>query len=205
MLKRNPTTGLLACVPGRALRCLQTSVPLLSLVLALSFVRTAPAQAIPAAQRSGQIDVFGAFALTKPDYGETWDKGGMGGADLLFRQFRFGQPGIEFRYSKVTGATSNETFVGGGVESHYRIGKLAPYAALLYGVGGITVPQFNYSDSGNTLQIGGGADYPLTHRFSARGEFMYGFMHISGSSSNPDSGLHLTPATINIGLVYNIK
>jgi hypothetical protein len=208
MLKRNPLTGFPACVPGLLAGRLPTSISLLSL-LSLVFLfgsaRTVHAQALPTAERAGDIDVFGGFTRNWPDYGRSWGDGGFVGGDYLLHKFRFGQPGIEFRYSKVTGSTTNESFVGGGVESHYRIGRLAPYAALLYGVGGISVPSVKYSDSGNTLLLGGGADYPITHGFSARAEYMYGFMHISGSSAAPDSGLNLTPSFINLGVVYSIR
>ncbi len=115
MLKRNTLTGSFACVPGLTPGRLQTSVLLLlSFVFTFGFSKTAHAQALPTAVGGGQINVFGGFTATRPDYGPPWDKGGMVGGNFMLRRFIFGQPGITVRYSRVTGSTT-ETFFGGGL------------------------------------------------------------------------------------------
>jgi hypothetical protein len=163
------------------------------------------AQAIPTAQTTGELDAFGTFSITNPDYGRGWNTGGTVGGDLLLRPFRFGQPGVVFRYANVSGSTTRETFLGGGLDLHYRLPWIRPYATIEYGVGGLAVPEINYSDSGGTVLIGGGADVPLARRFSARGEFTYEFINISGRNGAQAGSLSLTPSTFNIGLVYRIR
>ncbi len=67
------------------------------------------------------------------------------------------------------------------------------------------MPFTHFSDSGNEFLFGGGADVPIAHRFSARGEFTYGFLHISGFQGGPIGAININPASVNIGVVYNIK
>jgi hypothetical protein len=205
MLKRSTSLGSIAClfIPSR--RRLRASGLLLLLVSVFGGVRTSHAQAIAAADKTGQINVFGTYNLTSPDYSYQKDNGLTVGGEFLFRKLFIGQPGVAVRYSKVWGPIVNESFVGAGLESHYKIGFVRPYATVLYGVGGLNVSRINYSDSGNTLLVGGGADVPVSRRFSARAEFIYGFMHISGTNGTPVGELNLTPATLNLGLVYHIK
>jgi hypothetical protein len=203
MLKRN---GSLPRNSGRALGRSQTSVLLLLAAIAsFGLVKTSNAQAIPVAERTGRFDIFGAYNLTSPDYGQTKNKEGFsaGGAYLL-RNFAFGRPALAVRYSYSTGATVRETFIGGGLESHYRFGPVNPYLTALYGVGGLAVPITGYSDSGGTFLIGGGADVPINRRFAVRGEFLYGFLRISGYHGTSVGAIDLTPATLNIGVVYHI-
>jgi hypothetical protein len=205
MLKRSTSLGSIACpfIPFR--RRLQASGLLLLLVLAFGGVRTSHAQALPAADKTGQINVFGTYNLTAPDYSNQKDNGFTVGGEYLFRKLFIGQPAVAVRYSKVWGPIVNESFVGGGLESHYKIAFIRPYATVLYGVGGLDSARTSYSDSGNTLQVGGGADVPVSRRFSARAEFIYGFMHISGQNGTSQGELNLTPSTLNLGLVYHIK
>jgi hypothetical protein len=205
MLKRSTSLGSIAClfIPSR-LR-LRASGLLLLLVSVFGGIRTSHAQAIAAADKTGQINVFGTYNLTSPDYSYQKDNGFTVGGEFLFRRLIIGQPGVAVRYSKVWGPVVNESFVGAGLESHYKIAFVRPYATVLYGVGGLNSSRIGYSDSGNTLLVGGGADVPVSHRFSARAEFIYGFMHISGTNGTPVGELNLTPATVNLGLVYHIK
>jgi len=205
MLKRSTSLGSIAClfIPSR--RRLRASGLLLLLGSVLGGVHTSHAQAIPAADRTGQINAFGTYTLTSPDYSYQKDNGFTVGGEYLLRKLIIGQPAVAVRYSKVWGPAVNESFVGAGLESHYRIAFVRPYATVLYGVGGLSSSRTSYSDSGNTLLVGGGADVPVSRRFSARAEFVYGFMHISGKNGTSTGELNLTPATLNLGLVYHIK
>ncbi len=205
MLNRTTLIGFFAGLPGVASDRPRTSVLLLSLVSAFALVSTSHAQAIPAATGGGRIDAFGSLTFTSPDYGPQRTFGGSVGAALLTKPFFFGQPGIAFRYSRTTGDTVNETFTGGGLESHYHFRHIDPYATLLYGVGGLAVPQKGYSDSGGELLIGVGADVPVSHRFAVRGEFLYGFLNISGYHNTSVGEINLTPTTFNLGVVYHIR
>jgi hypothetical protein len=205
MLKRNTSVGLLPRIKGPSMDHPPTSALLLLLVSLLGFAKTSNAQAIAAAEKTGQINAFGTYTFTKPDYGPQNDNGFSLGGEYLFRRFIFGTPAVTVRYSRVTGPTAHETFFGGGVESHYRFGPVRPYATLLYGVGGLSVPVNHYSDSGNELLLGGGVDVPLTRRFAARGEFTYGFLTISGQNGTSLGEINLSPISVNVGVVYHIR
>jgi hypothetical protein len=207
MLKRNPPLESFACLLGRSRRRLQVSGLLLLLVSPFGWVRTSHAQATATADRTGQFNVFGAYSLVSPDYSNQKDHGFSVGGDFLLRKLIFGQPAIAVRYSKVTGPVVNESFFGGGLESYYKIGFVRPYATVLYGVGGLDVHirGGNYSDSGNTLHLGGGVDVPVSRKFSARAEFLYGFLDISGKNGGPQGAINLNPTTINLGIVYHIR
>jgi hypothetical protein len=205
MLKRSTFFGSVACLPSPSRRRLQAAGLLLLLVSVSGWTRTSHAQALPAADKTGQINAFGTYTLTAPDYSNQKDNGFSVGANYLFRRWIFGQPGIAMRYSKVWGPIVDESFIGGGLESHYKIGFVRPYATVLYGVGGVNAVKTPYSDSGNTLLVGGGADVPVSRRFSARVEYIYGFMHISGQNGSSRGELNLTPSSLNLGFVYHIK
>src|SRR3984885_12782708 len=206
MLKRSTSLGSIAYLFGLSRsRRLQASRLLLLLLSVSGWVRTSHAQASAAADKTGQINVFGTYTFTSPDYGPQKDNGFTVGGDFLLRRLIFGQPGVAVRYSKVYGSTVNESFVGAGLESYYKVGFVRPYATVLYGVGGVDGVNNHYSDSGNTLLVGGGADVPVSHRFSARSEFTYGFVHISGRNGTSTGEINLNPASLNLGLVYHIK
>jgi hypothetical protein len=205
MLKRNTSIGRLPHATGLSMDRPQASALLLLLVSLFGLAKTSHAQAIPVAERSGRIDAFGSYTFTSPDYGPQKDNGFSVGGDYLLRKFIFGQPAVAIRYSRVTGTTANETFFGGGVESHYRVGPIRPYATLLYGVGGLKVNQTHFSDSGGELLIGGGADIPINRHFAARAEFTYGFLHITGFDGTSLGEINLSPASLNLGVVYHIR
>jgi hypothetical protein len=206
MLKRNTFIGRFARVirpsPGR----LRTSLLLLSVVSLFGLSGTAHGQATPTAEKSGGIDVFGALTITDPDYAGSKDAGFTVGGSYLLRKFIWGTPALAVRYNYTAGSTVNESFFGGGGELHYHYRMVRPYATLLYGVGGLAIPSIhNYSDSGNTLLVGGGVDVPVSRKFSARGEYTHNFVHITGYQNTTYGEITLSPWSISIGAVYHIK
>jgi hypothetical protein len=205
MLKRNTSIRLFSRKTGLSMDRPQASALLLVLFSLVGAARISHAQAIPASQKSGQINVFGTYTFTSPDYGSQNNNGFTVGGNYMLRRFIFGQPGIAARYSRTTGSTVNERFGGAGLEDHFRFAFLRPYATILYGIGSLDVPANHYSDSGNELLIGGGADVPLSRRFAARGEFTYGFLHIAGLNGTPLGEINLTPKSVNVGIVYHIR
>ena len=185
-----------------------TSVLLLSFAVIFGLFGltvTSHAQAVSTADKGGQIDAFGTFTFTSTDYDQAKDVGGTIGGTFLLRKLIFGQPAFSARYMRVTSSTTNASFVGGGLESHYRVGSVRPYGMVLYGVGGLAQPPHHYSDSGNTLLIGGGVDVPINPRFAARGEFTYSFVNITGYQNTSVGEINLRPVSVNIGIVYHIK
>jgi hypothetical protein len=202
MLRRDTFVGCFARVVtmGRL-----TSVLLLSFAGLFGLAVTSHAQAISTADKGGQIDAFGTFTFTSTDFEQAKDVGGTVGGTFLLRKLIFGQPAFSARYMRVTSSKADESFIGGGLESHYRIGPVRPYGMVLYGVGGLSQSQYHYSDSGNTLLIGGGVDVPINRRFAARGEFTYSFVNITGYQNTSVGELNLKPVSVSVGLVYHIK
>jgi hypothetical protein len=211
MLKRNTFIGCFARAISRPSIRPRTSLLLFALLALFAFVDTSHGQALPTAEKTAAIDAFGTFTLTSPDYGVTKntgvteDTGFSVGADYLMRTFFWGQPAVAVRYSFVTGSTVRETFIGGGGELHYRYHMLRPYITVLGGVGTLTYLRSGYNDSGNTLLVGGGSDYPLSRRVSARAEFTYSRVDITGFQNTEIGAIHLAPWSINLGVVYHIK
>jgi hypothetical protein len=208
MLKRNTFVGCFARAMSSSLGRPLTSVLLLSLASIFGLfglVATSHAQAISTADKGGQIEAFGAFTFGSSDYGPYKDAGGSVGGAFLLRKLIFGQPALAARYMHVSGTSATESFVGGGLELHYRFGPVRPYGTLLYGVGGLSQPTAHYSDSGNTVLIGGGADIPITPKFDARAEFTYSFVDITGYHNTSVGVVNLTPVSVNIGVVYHIR
>jgi hypothetical protein len=213
MLKRNTFIGCFARAISRPQDRSRVSLLLLSLVALFVFVEKSHAQAIPTADKNGGIDAVGTFTFTSPDYPccnvhdypASNDAGVTVGADYLLKRFVWGQPAIAVRYSFVTGSTVNETFAGGGMELHYRYHLFMPYFTALGGVGSLSLPATGYKDSGNTYVVGAGTDYPLAPRFSARGEFTYSFVDITGFQGTLAGAKDMHPWSINLGVVYHIK
>jgi hypothetical protein len=211
MLKRNTFIGCFARAISRLPGSPRASLVLFALLAPFGFVGTSHGQATPTAEKTGAIDAVGTFTLTSPSYGltkttgVTEDVGVTVGVDYLLRKFFWGQPAAAVRYSFVTGSSVNETFVGGGGELHYRYHLLRPYITVLGGVGSLTYRASGYNDSGNTLLFGGGADYPVSPKFAARAEFTYSRVNITGFQNTQVGAIHLTPWSINLGVVYHIK
>jgi hypothetical protein len=206
MLKRNTFIGRFARAIRPSPRRPCTSLLLLAALSLFGLARTSHAQAIPTAEKNGGIDAFGTLTITDPDYAGSKDAGFTVGGSYLLRKFIWGTPALAARYSYTSGSTVNESFFGGGGELHYHYRMLRPYATVLYGVGGLAIPSIhNYSDSGNTLLIGGGIDVPVSRKFSARVEYTHNFVTITGYHNTPLGEITLTPWSINVGVVYHIK
>jgi opacity protein-like surface antigen len=211
MLKRNTFIGCFARAISRPLGHPRASLLLFSLVAWFGFAGTTHGQAVPTAEKTAGIDVFGTFTLTSPDYGltkttgVTEDAGFTVGGAYQMRKFFWGQPAAAVRYSYVTGSSVNETFIGGGGELRYRYHMLRPYITVLGGVGSLTYRASGYNDSGNTFLFGGGADYPVSPKFSARAEFTYSRVNITGFQNTQVGSISLNPWSINLGVVYHIK
>ncbi len=201
MLKRNTSSGLLPRLTGS-----RRWTAFLLFASTCGFAKTSQAQAIPVAERTGRIDIYGGYSLTKPDFTETNANGFFIGGTYLLKKHTFGKPGISVRYNRTTNNSVTESFVGAGLDLRYRVKRVEPFVTGLFGVGNlalkITPP---YSDSGFEALIGGGADVPITRRFAVRGELNYGFLKITGKNNTPIGEVTLTPFTVNVGAVYHFR
>jgi hypothetical protein len=205
ILKRNTFIGCFANAISNVRTRPRASVLLLMLVSLSGLVRSSHAQARATAEKAGGLDAFGALNITGTDHTDDTDVGVAVGGAVRMRKFFFGQPAFAGRYSYMHGSTANEYFVGGGGELHYRFSMLRPYITILGGVQGLSIPSVHYSDSGNTLLVGGGTDIPINLRFAARAEFNYAFDNITGYHNTSVGQINLNPWSINLGVVYRIK
>lgn len=164
----------------------------------------AAAQAIPTASKRGDLDAFFTYGKGKTDYGPEKNNIFAFGADYMFKPLRFGQPGVNVRYSHSSGPVVDEPFYGGGLDLRFRERyHLRPYAVADVGIGGVTFkPARALDDTGFAYLFGGGTDIPITPKIAARVEFDYQHITISGGSG---PNLTFTPYSLNVGVVYRIR
>jgi hypothetical protein len=169
-------------------------------------------QAVPAAQRTGDISAFVLYTRLTPDYGPTNNNGVTLGVDYTRYTRWWANPSIEFRAKIANGSTVNEKAFGGGIRFEKRIhDKFHPYADFLISAGSINynfVPpptlingQPYTSDSTITYSYGGGLDYDITRSFAFRGDFQFEKWYLD---RNPATAAHLTPTGWSLGVVYRI-
>ncbi len=204
------------------------------LVAGAALPNASQAQVVPAIKGAGsQINVYGLYALVKPDFNATLDyppgslppastnkangynQGFAGGADFRLGRFSFGQPALDVRYTYSTGHYgSQRTFVA-GPELHYTYRRWHPYGDFLIGPGNITYST-GQTDSSIVYEFGGGLDYRKTHRLSFRlVDFQYQLWNLGSHYYPPNfggSGLPgvtidttLKPYTLSFGLVFRVR
>ncbi|WP_263415265.1 porin family protein [Terriglobus albidus] len=155
-------------------------------------------QALSTVEKKAQVDVFGAYTVTAPDYGEPKLNGFTAGGGYFLNFRRLGSPGLSARYAYGAGPVVNQSFFGGGVEWRFPFRRIRPYVTAGYGLGKMTIK--SYSDSGPGSMIGGGIDVTVRPKFALRGEFMQQWIAFSGSPQ-----LSYSPVSGSIGLVYTIR
>ena len=168
----------------------------------LSCAAAAGAQAAPAARRgSASLTVGGTASIFDTDYGYKLAGGGL---YVDYRRTRWIQIEGEARW-----LTYNQTAGGLGSQSNYfvglrvpikRIGRFEPYGKVLGGLAHMNFPPGDYYSSGSfgTLAFGGGIDYRLTRRLSARADFEYQ----DWPKFIPNQSLH--PWGVSVGVGYRI-
>src|SRR3954471_7910022 len=167
------------------------------------------AQATPVRTKGADISVFGTYMRLSPDYGPQKNNGYTFGA-FYARYLRLFSPGVEFRVKIAHGETVDEKTYGGGVRVEKLMARrFRPYADFLVSAGTIdyhflTPPiksngQPYFSDSSVVYTYGGGLDYDLTRRFSARAEFLGENLSMGGYTP-----ITLTPKMWNFGVVYRL-
>lgn len=152
----------------------------LGTALALLFVTSmflgapsAHGQAVESANAGNSfITVGGGASGFYLQYGERKNLGLTAWVDAdTIRRFGFEGEGRWLEYHQKANVHV-ETYLG-GVRYHFNVNRFQPYAKALAGVGRFNFP-YNYA-YGHYLVIapGGGVDYRLTNRWSARADFEY--------------------------------
>lgn len=167
------------------------------------------AQATAAAEKKGDLSVYGLYSLVWPSWlGTTQTNNGFTfGMDYL-RHVRLPvAPTLELRGKVSSGPRYNEHTWGGGikVEPNQPLGAFRPYVTFLVSSGTIKFNQLviDYrglpytSDNSLVTSFGGGLDVDLTAKWAVRGDFQYEWWSI-GTNQN------FNPKALSIGVVYRI-
>ncbi|MBS1823522.1 MAG: hypothetical protein JST61_16380 [Acidobacteria bacterium] len=169
-------------------------------------------QAVPTAQKTGDLSVFALYTRLTPDYGPTSNNGLTFGVSYLRYTRWWINPAVEFRAKIANGATVDEKTIGGGVRLEKQFKRYHPYADFLVSAGSINfhLPSPSIlpdgkpylSDGTAVYAFGGGLDYDLTSKFAFRGDYQYEKWSLD---KNPATPLHLTPNGWSLGVVYRIS
>ncbi len=190
------------------------STLVLFLVLFAAGAASARAQVVPSATRGGlSLTVGGLGSVYQPDYAgfgvaETAPNRlyGIGAfADMRFsRWVQIEAEGRWQRFNEFEGISQDNYMIGPRLPiHHFRFLRATPYGKVLAGIS-----RMNFEDnegSGNyaSLAYGGGVDFKLTKRFTARGDFEYQqwlrWPNFPPSDGIPNSALFPYGASAGIG------
>ena len=187
----------------------QSSIVWIHIFLGIAFIFSTPqllrAQAVPAASKTSEVSIFGAYAHVWPDYGTQQDNGVIFGADYTRFVRWFLTPSLELRGKVVSGPVANQRTWGGGIRGERRLRNFYPYINFLVSSGTITFThpfidatgKLYESDNSIVYSLGGGVDYDFASHFAARADYQFEHWNIGTDQS-------FTPQTLSIGVVYHI-
>jgi opacity protein-like surface antigen len=179
----------------------RTIVALLSMTLAAGAV-SARAQVVPSATRQGlSVTAGGLGSAFQPDY--AWGKSaetspnrlyGVGAyVDVRFtRWVQIEAEGKWLRFNEYLGLNQDSYLIGPRVPFNVpRLARVKPYGKVLVGMGSGSF----LTGKATALAYGGGVDYRLTKRFSARADFEYQQWSVTPS---------IYPYGLSVGIGYKI-
>lgn len=180
---------------------------ILSLMIVLLPCAIAGAQVVPAA-RGGSLGNGFRVGAQLSDYAPDFSDQHLFGIGLYADYDIKKWVGVEgnarfLQFNKFAGKLSQNTYAV-GPRLIYNRNKFAPYAKFMYGLATTNFPPnaccATYtSDSFSYYSIGGGLDYKINRRISARVEYEQQFW-----SNFQGRGKYLTPNGFNIGASYRI-
>jgi hypothetical protein len=184
-------------------------------ILAFSMLGVAPnasrAQAISTASKGAEISAFGAYMVSKTDYGPHSNIGiGLGADFTIFPHFPVA-PSLEVRgtYASAKDITENSLLVGIRAQRDIRF-RYHPYVDILAGIGDITFhpdPFPNYhTDSGRNISYGGGINIEATRSFALKLDIQAQNWNFGlKNDALPSAGTFvLKPITAMVGVTYTI-
>jgi opacity protein-like surface antigen len=99
--------------------------------------------------------------------------------------------------------------ISGGFRYIHNVGRFAPYAKVLGGLGSADFPKGTYDgspgrqhDTFSAMTLGGGLDYRLTHRVYLRGDYEYQFWFDYGRGLGKPGMGTINPNGFSIGASY---
>lgn len=179
------------------------------LAATIALPTAATAQAIAPESSTYHFQAFGLYTAASPGYepsgASSFDPLGLTlGADVMIRPFRSIQPGIEARASFATGSQVRERTLLPGLRLQTHIGRFTPYINFLVGIG----DEYNEKQTNPSLKLdnsivyspGGGVDYQISPRFSARLDYQRQFWEI-----NNHPVVKFQPSWYSVGVVYRFR
>lgn len=158
------------------------------------------AQAIPTVQRGAEFAPFVQTTIVNPDWGQTKNIGFTAGFDYTRFIPAIVQPSLEFRATRATGRTVNESTYLGGIKLQTTIHNIHPYAVVLAGKG---IIGFNYfynggikGDDSAVYAYGGGAEFNVRRSWKARAEYTQQHWDFDPNT--------LSPSNFGFGVAYSV-
>jgi opacity protein-like surface antigen len=158
------------------------------------------AQAIPTVQRGAEFAPFVQTTIVNPDWGQTKNIGFTAGFDYTRFIPSIVQPSLEFRATRATGRTVNESTYLGGIKLQTTIRNIHPYAVVLAGKG---IIGFNYfynggikGDDSLVYAYGGGAEFNVRRSWKIRAEYTQQHWDFDPNT--------LSPSNFGFGLAYSV-
>jgi opacity protein-like surface antigen len=175
----------------------------------LIFTSQGFAQSLPAASKSADISIFGAFTYGSPDYGDAHDFGGTVGANFT-RYFRWKvAPSFEIRANRVNGTVMDQESAFGGLRGQMEFSRFHPYANVLYGDSKIFFhfpPSPTYTmDTATGWSVGGGVDIDAIRHFQVKIDYQNEFFNYGRNGTLPGNAeFTLSPTRFSVGVTYRI-
>jgi hypothetical protein len=170
------------------------------------------AQTLSTADRNAEVSAFAGFSYVKQDYSSSVIPHSLGwtlGGDLDLRPlWGLFSPGLEMRVARSSGTGPNAgaealTDYAGGFRVQMHLGRLQPYAGLLFGYGTLRYSQPDVTprgtfpgDNAYTWNEVVGADYQMTRHWGLRVDWMEQYW-------NTDS-ISFAPWALTVGARYRI-
>jgi hypothetical protein len=167
------------------------------------------AQSLPTATKTAEINAFGGYTASSPDFNNFAKEGLLLGGNFTIYPFRYFDPSLEIRftYARSSSISEHSFLVGPRIQKDY--GKLHPYADFLFGDGRIAyhpvlVPK-DPSDGGLALSFGGGLEYDIVHHISLKVDVQEQSFNLGQNFVfKPDGSAYtLTPRTYSVGATYH--
>ncbi|HKO19182.1 MAG TPA: outer membrane beta-barrel protein [Acidobacteriaceae bacterium] len=159
----------------------------------------ARAQAIPTVQRGAEFAPFVQTTIVNPDWAQTRNIGFTAGFDYTRFIPSIVQPSLEFRATRATGHTVNESTYLGGIKLLTTIHNIHPYAVVLAGKGIISFNYYNDGIKGDDSAVyayGGGAEFYVRPAWKLRAEYTQQHWNLDPNT--------LTPSALGFGVAYSV-
>ena len=174
-----------------------------AIILLLAAASLAAAQAVPDAEKGRASLWAGAgYSQVQPDFGPNSMSGVAGFADVNFAHWSV-EANLRFlRFNSFHGETES-SYLAGPRYFVFPMGRLRPFAGVLFGVGTIHYPFEIGNGSYFAYAPYGGAEARITRRVALRADYQYQFWPAApGIAGEPSHGI--TPSGFSVGAIWRV-